>query len=229
MRFVITGSNRGIGLELVRQALGAGHDVDATARRPAEAQALTALAAAHPGHLRVHALDTTDSASVAAFQSALGDGAIDVLINNAGVFGVRSDLAHLDFADIAQTLDTNAFGPLRVTAALLPHLRRGSTKKVVHITSGMGSITDNTSGGAYGYRMSKAALNMACRSMAVELRREGFTAVVVNPGWVQTDMGGASAPTPVAESAEKILALVLRIGPADSGTFLDYRGHTWPW
>jgi NAD(P)-dependent dehydrogenase (short-subunit alcohol dehydrogenase family) len=112
---------------------------------------------------------------------------------------------------------------------LLPSLRRGKAKKIVAITSGMGSIGDNSSGGAYGYRMSKAALNMAYRSIAVDLQGEGFTAVVVNPGWVQTDMGGRHAPTPVADSASKIVALIDRITPEDSGGFLDYRGHAWPW
>jgi len=225
MQIIITGANRGIGLELARQFLSRGDEVIATARDTAAATELAAL----PGNLRVHACDVTSDASVAAFVASLGDLAIDVLINNAGVMGKMQALADLDMADVLHTIDTNALGPLRVTGALLPNLRRAATKKIVHISSGMGSISDNSSGGAYGYRMSKAALNMGCRSMANDLRGEGFIAVVVNPGWVQTAMGGRRAPTPVDESARKMLALIDQLTPAQSGTFLDYRGHTWQW
>jgi len=227
MRWVITGANRGIGLELTRQVLGRGDEVHATARAPAGATELMALGAS--GRLQVHAVDVTDDASVAALAAALEGVAVDVLVNNAGVMGKMQALEDLDMADVMRTFDTNTLGPLRVTGRLLPSLLRGAAKKVVHITSGMGSIGDNTSGGAYGYRMSKAALNMACRSMAIDLRRHGISAVVVNPGWVKTDMGGRSAPTPVEESAKKIIALVDRVGLAESGSFLDYRGHGWPW
>jgi len=227
MRIVITGANRGIGLELARQYLAHGHDVVAAVRRPDEAPALRALDASE--RLLVQACDVTDDASVAALGAALDGLAVDVLVNNAGVMGRMQALVDLDLADVMRTIDTNALGALRVTARVLPALLRGATRKIVNVTSGMGSIGDNTSGGAYGYRMSKAALNMACRSMAVDLRAQGVVAVVVNPGWVKTDMGGRSAPTPVEESAAKLIALIDRIGPSESGSFLDYRGHTWPW
>lgn len=228
MRIVVTGANRGIGLELAKQFCARGDHVDAAVRNPDAAKDLAALAGSSGGRLRIFACDVTKDESVAAFVRALGDVAVDVLVNNAGVMGKMQALEKLDYADVARTIDTNAMGPLRVTAAILPNLRKSSVRKIMHITSGMGSITDNTSGGAYGYRMSKAALNMACKSMANDLRGEGFTAIVVNPGWVKTDMGGPSAPTPVEESARGLLVLVDRIGPADTGTFFDYRGHTWP-
>jgi NAD(P)-dependent dehydrogenase (short-subunit alcohol dehydrogenase family) len=112
---------------------------------------------------------------------------------------------------------------LRVAVALRPNLRKGS--KLVHITSGMGSISDNTSGGYYAYRMSKAALNMASRSLAVDLKGDGIISVVINPGWVQTDMGGKSAPTPVDESVRGILREVDRATLADSGEFLNWKGN----
>jgi NAD(P)-dependent dehydrogenase (short-subunit alcohol dehydrogenase family) len=111
----------------------------------------------------------------------------------------------------------------------LRHLERAPTRKVVHITSGMGSIGDNQRGGAYGYRMSKAALNMANKSMSVDLRDRGFTCVVMNPGWVQTDMGGGGAPTLVSESVSKMLGRIDAMGPADTGAFLDYKGGTYPY
>lgn len=227
MKIVITGASRGIGFELTRQYLARGDEVVAAVRDPNRATALAAV----QGPLTVLPCDVSDAASVAAFAAAI-DAPVDVLINNAGVSGEdEQPLDALDYADIAHTFDVNAIGPLRVTAALLPHLQRGLHKKIVHITSGMGSIADNRSGGAYGYRMSKAALNMACRSMAVDLAPRGLIAVVMNPGWVKTDMGGPSAPTPVEVSAARMIAVIDDLRPSDSGTFVDYRGRerAWPW
>ena len=226
MRWVITGSNRGIGLELGRQLLARGDVVEAAARKPQDGGWAKELRASGAG-LRVHACDVRDDASVRAFASALEAGPIDVLVNNAGVMGKLQALEELDMADVLATIDTNALGALRVTGALLPRLGRGS--KVVHITSGMGSIGDNGSGGAYGYRMSKAALNMASRSMAADLRGRGISSIVVNPGWVKTDMGGRGAPLPVETSAANIIKLVDGLRPEQSGSFLDHSGREWPW
>ena len=229
MRVVITGASRGIGLEFVRRHLGRGDHVEAVVRSPHPGDELATLASELGGQLRVHACDVASDAGARALAESLGDAAVDVLINNAGVMGQMQALDALDHDDILRTFDTNALGPVRVTAALLPHLRRAPTRKVAHLSSGMGSITDNTSGGAYGYRMSKAALNMACRSMAIDLRAEGFKVVVLNPGWVQTDMGGQGAPTTVEESVRLLMERIDQLTPEQSGTFLDYRGHTWSW
>jgi NAD(P)-dependent dehydrogenase (short-subunit alcohol dehydrogenase family) len=228
MRAVVTGSNRGIGLELARQLIARGDEVDAGARNPATADELRATGA------RVHALDVGDPASVAAFARALGDAAIDLVINNAGFSGgpsqsLRQMAGDLALPDMLRTFDINAVGALRVTVALLPHVRRGGGKKLVHITSGMGSIADNGSGGYYAYRMSKAALNMMSKSLAVDLRGEGIISFVINPGWVQTDMGGEHAPTPVDESVRSMLARIDAATLAQSGEFLDYKGGTYPW
>src|SRR5205085_4703504 len=122
---------------------------------------------------------------------------------------LRQMAEQLALDDVAQTYDVNAIGALRVAVALLPNVRRGAGKKLVHVTSGMGSIEVNTSGGYYAYRMSKAALNMMSMSLAVDLRSEGIVSIVINPGWVQTEMGGGRAPTPVDESVRNIL---MRIG-----------------
>jgi NAD(P)-dependent dehydrogenase (short-subunit alcohol dehydrogenase family) len=135
----------------------------------------------------------------------------------------------LELADVGRAFDTNATGALRVSLALLPQLRRGTDKKLVHITSGMGSIGDNSSGGAYAYRMSKAALNMMSKSLSVDLRGEGILSIVINPGWVQTDMGGASAPTPVADSARAILARIDEATLEQSGEFINWKGNRYPW
>lgn len=229
MRIVITGANRGIGLEFVRQYLARGDSVEAAVRAPGEASELNALLASSGGRLRVHGCDVASDGGARELASAVGDAAVDVLINNAGVMGKMLGLEKLDHADMLRTFDINALGPVRVSAALLPQLRRGKTRKIAHISSGMGSIGDNTSGGAYGYRMSKAALDMACRSMAVDLRGEGFKVVALNPGWVKTDMGGQSAPTPVDTSVRMMIERIDQLTDEQSGTLLDYRGHTWPW
>jgi len=226
MRFVITGANRGIGLELARQVAARGDFVEAGARDPGAAAGLQVIAEREPARVRVHTCDVASDTSVRAFAAAVGDVAVDVLINNAGVKGKRQPLAELDFEDAIRTIDTNALGAVRVTRALLPNLFRGEGKRVAHISSGLGSIADNTTGDAYAYRMSKAALNMASRSMAVDLRGEGIISVVLNPGWVKTDMGGPSAPTEVEESVRRMLGIINGLTLEQSGSFIDYRGHT---
>ncbi len=223
-RVVVTGANRGIGLELVRQLLARGDVVDACARRDSAELAALACPALH-----VHRVDVTDDASVAALASALGEAAVDVVINNAGINRPHQKLGDLDLALTAEIYATNAIGPLRITHALLPNLRRGSAKKLVHVTSGMGSIADNGSGGSYGYRMSKAALNMMSKSLAVDLRAEGIISFVINPGWVKTDLGGGAAPTPVADSVRGILARIDEATLETSGTFQNWKGGTYPW
>jgi NAD(P)-dependent dehydrogenase (short-subunit alcohol dehydrogenase family) len=228
MRAVVTGANRGIGLELARQLIARGYEVDGGARDPDQAGELRSTGA------RVHALDVSDGDSVAAFAAALGDAAVDLVINNAGVNGGPAQslprLAEsLALDNVLQTFNTNAAGALRVCVALLPHVRRGRGKKLVHITSGMGSIGDNGSGGSYAYRMSKVALNMMSKSLAVDLRGEGIVSVVINPGWVQTDMGGARATISVEESVKHILARIDETTLEQSGEFLNWKGNRYPW
>jgi NAD(P)-dependent dehydrogenase (short-subunit alcohol dehydrogenase family) len=229
MRIVITGANRGIGLELARRYLERGDHVDAGVRNPEAAGDLAALGQGAGGRLRVLPCDVADDASVRAFAAALGDVAVDVLINNAGIMGKWLSVADLDYEDVTRTFDTNAVGPLRVTAALLPHLRRSSVRKVVNMSSRMGSIAENTSGGAYAYRLSKAALNMASKSMSLDLRGEDFTVVALHPDWVKTDMGGQEAPTTVEEAGAGLIALVDRLSLAETGGFFHFRGDPIPW
>lgn len=226
MRWVITGANRGIGLELVRQVAARGHEVDATARDPGKATELAALAKASDGRVRVHACDVASDASVSVFAKTLSEGPIDVLVNNAGVTGKRAGIAELDFAGMLDTYNVNALGPLRVTAALLERIKASSTKRVVHVTSGMGSITENTMGGAYGYRMSKAALNMANKSLSVDVRADGVTCVVINPGWVKTDMGGPSASITPEQSVRGMLEVLDALGIDRTGAFLSWDGKS---
>jgi NAD(P)-dependent dehydrogenase (short-subunit alcohol dehydrogenase family) len=228
MRAVVTGANRGIGLELARQLIARGDEVIGGVRDVAAAKDLAALGA------RAIALDVADGASVAAFAREVGDAPIDLLVNNAGVNGGSAqNLGALSSAlaleDVINTFQINAAGALRVSVALLPNLRRGTGKKIVSVTSGMGSIADNGSGGWYAYRMSKAALNMMSMSLAVDLKPEGILSVVINPGFVQTDMGGPRAPTPVDESVRKILEQIDKVTLADTGAFLNWKGNRYPW
>jgi NAD(P)-dependent dehydrogenase (short-subunit alcohol dehydrogenase family) len=161
--------------------------------------------------------------------AALGDVVVDVLVNNAGTMGQMAPFQEFDLADAIHTFDVNALGALRVTRALMPRLLAGKTRKVVSISSGMGSIGETADGGSYGYRMSKAALNMGMKTLSVDMRHEKLIVAVMNPGWVKTDMGGKGAPTTVEESASRMIGRIAELTIADSGTFLDFRGGTLPW
>ena len=228
MHVLITGANRGIGLELARQLLSRGDKVEAAVRRPEAAGQLRALAPA--ARLRIHECDVADTTSVAALARALGSIALDALINNAGVWGgEHQSIRDFDFEEAVRTFEINALGALRMTRAVLPHLERGQGKKILHVTSGMGSIEDNRMGGALAYRMSKAALNMLARTLAVDLKPKGIASAVINPGWVLTDMGGPSAPTKVADSVRGIVEAFDKLDMSTSGSFLHWKGGVFPW
>jgi NAD(P)-dependent dehydrogenase (short-subunit alcohol dehydrogenase family) len=220
---LITGANRGIGLELARQYLSAGWDVIGTARNPGQATELRDL------NVRVLQLDVTDQESVVRLAHDLGDQSIDILINNAGILPVAKTIPDINFDDVNRVLAVNTVGPIRVTQALLPNLRQGALRKIINITSGLGSIAENTSGGFYGYRESKAALNMFTKSLSAELGPEGFTCIVVHPGWVQTDMGGKNAAITTQESVRGIRDVVDNLTQADNGTFWNHDGNPLPW
>ena len=176
------------------------------------------------------ALDVTDSASVKAAAAELDGQAIDLLLNNAGVGGARGQtVGNIDYAAWAKVLDVNTMGPLRVSEAFVDHVARSERKLIVTLTSGMGSIADNTSGGAIAYRSSKAAVNMVVRSLAIDLTPRGITCVVVNPGWVRTDMGGPHATLTPAESVKRLRDLIETLGPAQSGKFYNHDGREYPW
>ncbi len=228
MHYAVSGANRGLGLEFVRTLLKGGHRVSAGCRTPDRATELAKLAAKAQGQCAVFQLDVTDDASVAGFAESV-DGPIDVLINNAGLLGEENPLATLDFAHLRQQFEVNSIAPLRVTRALLPAIQQGSTRKVLNITSRMGSIADNESGGHYGYRATKTALNMLNSCMAHELRPNGITSLVIHPGWVATDMGGESAPLSAVDSVRGMLEVLERATLADSGRFLQHDGEEIPW
>jgi NAD(P)-dependent dehydrogenase (short-subunit alcohol dehydrogenase family) len=205
-----------------------GYRVYATAREPERAHELRAVEKANRS-VSVHALETTDPASIAALARALKSEPIDILLNNAGVMGPHAqELGGIDYAGMLDTLNVNTVAPLRIVEAFLDNVLMSQRKLLAAITSGMGSISD-TGGGSYAYRGSKAALNMTFRNLAVDLKSKGVIAVVINPGWVQTDMGGKRAPTPVEDSIAAMRKVFDGLKLGDSGKFLDYRRGTLEW
>ena len=220
---LVTGANRGLGLEFARQYADAGWQVIGTARKPDEATELKAL------DVRVVQLDVTDQGSVDAMAAELAGQPIDVLINNAGIFPRVGKIEEIDFDDYNRTLEVNTLGPVRVTRALLPNLRMGKLKIVAGLSSNLGSIAENERGNFYGYRESKAALNMFTKTLAAELGPEGFICIVLTPGWVQTDMGGPNATLTPVESISGMKAVLDKVTPADNGTFWSYNGGQMPW
>jgi NAD(P)-dependent dehydrogenase (short-subunit alcohol dehydrogenase family) len=226
---LITGANRGLGLEFARQYAANGWQVYAACRDPNSASELRRLADAS-GKVRILGLDVTDPASVERAATELDGQPIDLLLNNAGVGGARGQtIGNIDYEAWAQVLDVNTMGPMRVSEAFVDHVARSERKLIVTLTSGMGSIADNTSGGSIAYRSSKAAVNMVMRSLAIDLAPRGIVCVVVNPGWVQTDMGGTHATLTPAQSVTKLRSLIDTLGPAQSGKFFNYNGREYAW
>jgi NAD(P)-dependent dehydrogenase (short-subunit alcohol dehydrogenase family) len=218
--YLVTGANRGIGLEYCRQLQQRGNTVIAVCREPSES--LKDLG------IRVEAgVDLTDKAAIADLQQRLQGTTIDVLINNAGILD-RVTLENLDIDSIRQQFEVNAMGPLRLTHALLPNLTAGS--KVVFMTSRMGSIGDNTSGGSYGYRMSKVALSMAGKSLSHDLRPRGIAVAILHPGLVKTRMTGFtdSGITP-EDSVQGLLDRIDELNLENTGTFWHAKGEVLPW
>lgn len=220
---LITGANRGIGLELARQYSADGWRVIGTARRPASAEALKATGA------DVMQLDVTDQASVERLARDLAGQAVDMLINNAGIQPLMWKLAEVDIDEFERALSVNTVGPVRVTRAFLPHLRSGELQKVINITTNLSSIGGNTDGGFYGYRESKAALNMFTKSLAAELGPEGFICIVLHPGWVKTDLGGPQAPLNVEDSVRGMKTVIDGLTPEDNGSFRTHDGGSMTW
>jgi NAD(P)-dependent dehydrogenase (short-subunit alcohol dehydrogenase family) len=229
-RVLVTGANRGLGLEFTRQYLADGWEVIAACRNPRAAEALQRLESGSTGALTLVEMDVTDGASVQRAAARVQAPSIDIAINCAGVFGGRTQtLGSLDYDDWMKVFEVNLFGAARVSEAFLEHLRRGERRLIVTLTSGMGSLADNTSGGSVLYRTSKAAVNMLMRTAAIDLRPQRISCVVVNPGWVKTDMGGPNARITAQESVSAMRGLIAKLGPEDSGRFYHYDGREYPW
>jgi NAD(P)-dependent dehydrogenase (short-subunit alcohol dehydrogenase family) len=223
----ISGANRGLGLEFARQYAGDGWQVVASCREPGRAEALQAIR-----NVTIVPLDVGDGAQIAALAANRDFGQLDLVINNAGVFGgsLSDESQTLDAMDGAEWLkifQVNAVGPFEVTRALLPRLNPGA--KIAIISSQLASIAGNISGGIYGYRSAKAAVNMIGRSLAADLKPRGFIVLLLDPGWVQTDMGGASAPLQPSQSIAGLRKAIDAAGQGASGRFLTWDGHEASW
>lgn len=223
---LVTGANRGLGLELARTYGGAGWTVHGAARDPASAADLRAV----PGVAKIHRLDITDAAQIRNVARALGGVAIDLLINNAGVnMTEQTSLEDLDYEGWERDFAVNTVAPLRLTAALAENVAASDGRTIAFMSSRAGSITSNIAGGRYRYRSTKAALNAAVRSLALDLLPRGVICVAVHPGWARTDMGGSRATISPAESAGWLKVLFDRLEPHHAGHFLNYDGTELPW
>ena len=226
---LLTGANRGIGLELARQFAEDGWQVIACCRNPAGADELQALAERHPA-LEIHALDVTDYTQMAALGRELGDRPIDILLSNAGIFGSKSAaFGSIDPGEWRQVLEVNTIAPLMLAQAFVEQVAASERKLIAVISSKMGSIDDNGSGGSYLYRSSKTAVNQVFKCLSIDLAERGIAAISLHPGWVKTDMGGPNAETGSDASAAGLKAILQSAGPQHNGRFLNYDGSPIPW
>jgi NAD(P)-dependent dehydrogenase (short-subunit alcohol dehydrogenase family) len=225
---LITGANRGLGLEFVRQYAKDGCKVYATCRHPATADDLQALQQKYP-NIQICQLDTTSSADLAALTAKISD-PIDILINNAGLLLIDPSWGKLTIDTMEQSFLVNAVAPLKVTEAFTKHVSSSTRKLVVCVSSSMGSIQENTSGGYYSYRASKTALNMFMKSAARDLSSQGIQILLLHPGWVKTRMGGDSASITPEESVTGMRQVIenYQSSPGEV-TFYRYNGTLVPW
>lgn len=223
---LVTGANRGLGLEFARQYATDGWTVYATARKPQEA---AELAACGPD-LSIHPLDLMDSGSIHRLAADLKGKPLDLVLANAGVIGSREMLVTgVDGPLFHETFQVNTIAPLELAGALLPNLRLGQMKKLVCVSSRLGSIGFNATGGQYPYRASKAALNMVWKSLSVDYAKDDIIAVTLSPGWVRTDMGGEGAPLDPETSVSNMRRVIDRLTPAENGKFFEHTGDELPW
>jgi NAD(P)-dependent dehydrogenase (short-subunit alcohol dehydrogenase family) len=227
---LITGANRGLGLEFVRQYNAAGWRVFACCRKPETAADLRDIAAGSEGRTTIHPLDVAEHGHIAALAEELQNEPIDLLLNNAGVYGPnKMGFGHIDYTAWAEVFAVNVLGPTRMIECFIEHVARSDKKRIACVSSLMGSIARNTSGGHYLYRSTKAALNMVVKGLAFDLRERGVTVVAVHPGWVRTDMGGADADLAPADSVRGMVQVLDWLGAWDSGKFLSHDGSELPW
>ena len=222
---LITGANRGLGLEFTRSFLADGWHVHACCRYPEKAKSLKGL----EGGLDVHRLDVTDGLKVANLSRELVGGPIDLLLNNAGVYGPRTGFGETEFDAWEAVFRINSIAPLRMAERFVDQVAASERKLIVNISSKMGSIGQLQSAGSYFYRASKAALNMVTKGLSIDLAERGITVVAVHPGWVQTDMGGTEADLTATQSIAGLRAVIEGLDISKTGRFFNYDGSELPW
>jgi NAD(P)-dependent dehydrogenase (short-subunit alcohol dehydrogenase family) len=227
---LITGANRGLGLEFCRQYAEQDWHVIACARNPDDAFDLNKLASRH-SNIQLETLDVSEFEQIDALSEKLAAQPIDVLINNAGIYADNKNngFGHLDYQAWTQSLVVNAEAPVKMAEAFLPQIKKSDKKLIVNISSLMGSIADNDSGGSIFYRSSKAALNAAMKSLAIELKDQSVGVLIFHPGWVKTDMGGPNGLINADQSITGMRALIENFSLNQSGSFVKYDGTPMPW
>lgn len=233
---LITGANRGLGLEFCRQYLKSGAKVYATCRDPENAPLLSEFRREYPQQFDIIALDVCSQSSIIQLIKTLNNVALDILINNAGVMGPRGQF---NFPPVTaeenpakewlSVLNTNTVAPIMVSLALLPNLKQGSEKKIVMLGSFLGSIEENETGEVYMYRSSKAGLHSATKSLHLSLSPQGISVVLVHPGWVKTDMGGENAEIGVEVSIAGMRSIIGKAKPEATFQLINYNGESIPW
>ena len=224
---LITGANRGLGLEFTKQYAADGWNVLACCRHPQSAMQLQALAQTKPS-IKIVSLDVADFAQIDALALQLKNASIDVLINNAGVYP-SSSFGDVDYNEWAQGFKINSMAPLKMAEAFVQQITRSQLKKIATITSKMGSIDDNTSGESYSYRSSKCAVNMVMKSLSIDLKPYGISTITLHPGWVQTDMGGSNGLINAQTSVTGLREQIANLNMDNTGKFMAYDGKAINW
>ena len=226
---VITGANRGLGLGFVKNYLGKNVDVVSTTRDLKSSKELLALKEKFPNNLEIFELDLLKESAGDTLANFLGERPIDILINNAGVGSTNQHFEAVSPKPWLEVLKVNLIAPLMITQSIINNVKKGSDKKIYFLSSQLGSIGDNASGGMYIYRSSKTGLNQVVKSLSVDLKPQGITVVSLHPGWVKTDMGGPDAPVSIDESIEGMMQVIDSTDIRDTGRFLNYDGKELPW
>jgi NAD(P)-dependent dehydrogenase (short-subunit alcohol dehydrogenase family) len=230
MNILITGANRGIGLEMVKYSMERGWRVFACCRNPHNADSLFNIAKLSNGQISVHIADMMELSTLQALSYELRNDPIDMLINNAGVYGSdKNKFGSVDVSSWLQTFQINSIAPLKMVEAFAQQLQMSKRKLVVCMSSKMGSMADNGYGNSYIYRSSKAALNAVVKSLSIDLKEQGIISVAVHPGWVKTEMGGPDAEITTRECVLQIFGNLTALTIKDSGRFLDIDGSDIPW
>ena len=226
---LITGCNRGIGLEMTRQFVADGWKVIATCRNPSAAWELSELAESHD-NLEIHPLDVTDYQQLADLAHSLAECPLDLLVSNAGYYGPKGvTFGHVDVEEWRKVLEANTIAPYKLAEAFAPNVAAGKRKVIGVLSSKVGSIEDNSSGGGYLYRSSKTAVNQVVKSLSIDLAEQGVKVLAFHPGWVQTEMGGPNALISTEESVGGLKQRLLNASEKDSGRFYNYDGSEIPW
>lgn len=226
---LITGSNRGIGLELCRQYAAAGWNVHACCRQLETATELTQLASAH-SNITIHELDVSNAKHIVNLSQKLKSVAIDILFNNAGIYGdYDANFGNTDIDNWLECFRINTIAPIKVMESFISHVAASEHKIMATMSSKMGSMADNSSGGSYAYRSSKAAINAAMTSAAIDLKPQQIKVAILHPGWVKTDMGGSNAEITTEQCVTQLKAILNNLTLESSGCFFDIDGSVIPW